>query len=63
MRFLIENLNWSGLMMDGGTERPEIGLHREMIHPDNVISLFESYGVQKKAGVFLEDTNYTVRAF
>jgi hypothetical protein len=57
-RFLRENHNWSGLMMDGGTERPEIGLHKEMIHPDNVVSLFEKYGVQKRFGVFSEDTDY-----
>jgi hypothetical protein len=57
-RFLRENYNWSGLMMDGGTEQPEIGLYREMVHPDNVVFLFEKYGVKKKFGVFSEDTNY-----
>jgi hypothetical protein len=53
-RFLRENHNWSGLMMDGGNERPEIGLYREMIHPDTIVFLFEKYGVQKKFGVFSE---------
>ena len=57
-RFLRENHNWSGLMMDGGNEQPEIGLYREMVHPDNVVFLFEKYGVQRKFGVFSEDTNY-----
>jgi hypothetical protein len=57
-RFLRENHNWSGLMMDGGNERPEIRLYREMIHPDTIVFLFEKYGVQKKFGVFSEDTDY-----
>jgi hypothetical protein len=57
-RYLREQHNWSGLMLDGGTDRPEIGLHQEMIHPDNIVSLFEKYGVQKKFGLFSEDTDY-----
>lgn len=57
-RFLRENHNWTGLMMDGGTERAEIGLHKEVMHPDNIVSLFEKYGVQKKLGLFSEDTDY-----
>jgi hypothetical protein len=57
-RFLREMRNWSGLMLDGGTERPEIGLYQEMIHPDNIVSLFEKYGVEKKFGLFSEDTDY-----
>jgi hypothetical protein len=57
-RFLREQHNWKGLMLDGGTDRPEIGLHKEMIHPDTIVSVFEKYGVQKNLGIFSEDTDY-----
>jgi hypothetical protein len=45
-------------MMDGGTQRPAIGLYQEMMHPDIIVSLFEKYGVQKNFGLFSEDTDY-----
>lgn len=58
-RFLREPpRNWTGVLLDGGYDRPEISLHQEMIHPDNIVSLFEKYSVQKQFGYFSEDTDY-----
>lgn len=57
-RYLREMQNWTGLMLDGGTDNAAIGLHQEMIHPDNIVSLFEKYNVQKDFGYFSEDTDY-----
>jgi hypothetical protein len=57
-RYLRQRLGWKGLMMDGGNNRPAIGLHREMMHPDNIVELFRKYGVEKDFGYLSEDTDY-----
>lgn len=44
-RFLRTQYNWTGLLMDGGHEDPKINLRREMIFKENIVSLFEKYGV------------------
>lgn len=58
-RFLRQLYNWTGLLMDGGFFKPTIGLQREMIHPDNVVALFEKYNVPKSFGLLSEDTDYS----
>lgn len=49
---------WSGLMMDGGYEDAAIGLRRESIHPNNVVSLLQKYQVPQDFGLLSEDTDY-----
>lgn len=46
-RRLREVCGWRGLLMDGGFERPEIGLHREFITRENIAALFAKYRVPK----------------
>jgi len=57
-RWLRQVHNWTGLLMDGGNTNSYINLRKEMIHPDNIVSLFERYMVPKKIGYLSEDTDY-----
>lgn len=45
---LHKHFGWTGLLLDGGHANASINLHREMITPYNVVSLFEKYGVPKE---------------
>jgi hypothetical protein len=42
---LHKHFGWTGLLLDGGHSNATINLHREMIYPDNIVSLFEKYDV------------------
>ena len=44
-RRLRELCGWRGLLMDGGFDRPEIGLHREFITRENIAGLLAKYKV------------------
>jgi hypothetical protein len=37
----------TGLAMDGANAYPEMGIYQEFITVDNIIELFEKYGVQR----------------
>lgn len=39
---------WTGLLLDGGRENPAINLHKEMITPANIVSLFDKYLVPRE---------------
>jgi hypothetical protein len=47
-RYLREKLGWSGVMLDGGFEDADIGLHKEFLDADNIVGLFEKYSVPTK---------------
>ena len=42
---LWKHFGWRGLLLDGGMENPAINLQKEMITPDNIVSLFDKYRV------------------
>jgi len=47
-RYLREEKNWTGLMMDGGFEDTSINLHNEFIYANNIVALFVKYGVPER---------------
>lgn len=49
--------------MDGGFENESIDLHREIIKVDNIVSLFEMYGVPKKSSNSNDDVNDSFDVF
>ena len=57
-RVLRDNHKWTGLLMDGGNENNAINLHKEMIHPDNIVDLFKKYDVPKEPDYLSEDTDF-----
>ena len=46
-RFLREQKNWTGLLMDGGHSNPAINLHKEFITASGICGLFEKYKVPR----------------
>jgi hypothetical protein len=54
----LRSIGWSGLMMDGSNENLEIGLHKEYITYDNIISLFNKYNVPKYFDLLSIDIDY-----
>lgn len=44
-RRLREACGWTGLLMDGGYDKPAINLHREFITRGNILNLFAKYNV------------------
>lgn len=44
-RNLRENHGFSGLMMDGSNNRPEINLQQELMYSHNIVQLFKKYSV------------------
>lgn len=48
-RVLREDLGWRGTLMDGSYKRPEIGLHREIVTPDNINALLSKYVLAPEA--------------
>jgi len=42
---LWKHMGWKGLLLDGVNENPAINLHKEHITPDNIVQLFDKYGV------------------
>ena len=57
-RYLREAKNWTGLLMDGGFENKARNLHKEMIYPSNIVSLFKKYKVPKKFDLLSVDTDF-----
>ncbi len=47
-RYLQKHKGWTGLLMDGGHENPEINLHREFITAENIEQLFKKYNVPEE---------------
>lgn len=45
---LLNVQGWKGLLLDGGNENAEINLHKAMITPDNIVSLFDKYHVPRE---------------
>jgi len=56
-RYLREVRGWKGLLMDGGYEDPTINLHKEIITPSNIVSLFSKYSVPRKFDLLSIDTD------
>ena len=59
-RYLREHQGWdvnNSLMMDGGYSNPDINLQQAIFWPDNIISLFEKFGVKKKFDFLSVDTD------
>ena len=54
-RVLREQLNYTGLMMDGGHENATRGLHKEFVTLDNVVGLFQKYAVPPSFDVLALD--------
>lgn len=57
-RYLRVKFEWTGLLMDGLYRDPSINLHKENIHFNNILSLFEKYKVPIEIDVLSEDTDY-----
>jgi len=58
--YLRESLGWdvkNSLLMDGGHERPEINLKKVIFWPDNIVDLFERFGVKKNFDFLSEDSD------
>jgi hypothetical protein len=56
-RYLQENGNWKGLRLDGGYDDSQRFLHKELITPDNIVSLFLKYSVPNKFDLLSVDTD------
>jgi len=59
-RNLRENHGWEvekSLLMDGSHHRPEINLQKVVFNRDNILSLFEKFGVPKKFDFLSEDSD------
>jgi len=59
-RHLRESLGWdvkNSLLMDGGHERGEINLKKVIFWPDNIVNLFERFGVKKNFDFLSEDSD------
>ncbi|CAD5946236.1 tetratricopeptide repeat protein [Planktothrix agardhii] len=57
-RNLRENCGWSGLLMDGGYEKKEIGLYQEFITAENINELFQKYKVPQEFDLLSIDIDY-----
>ena len=57
-RYLRENFDWHGLLMDGSHENLAINLHKEDITHSNILGLFEKYNVAENFDLLSEDTDY-----
>ena len=57
-RNLRENCGWSGLLMDGGYEKKEIGLYQEFITAENINELFRKYNVPQEFDLLSIDIDY-----
>jgi len=59
-RYLREKLGWdvkNSLLMDGGHEKDEINLKKVIFWPDNIVGLFERFGVKKNFDFLSEDSD------
>ena len=57
-KYLMEEFEWEGLLMDGGYENNSINLKQEFITAENIVSLFEKYNVPKKVDLLSTDIDY-----
>jgi len=57
-RILREKYRWKGLQMDGSNERTDIHLHKEYITKENVVELFQKYGVPPTIQVLCVDIDF-----
>lgn len=44
---LRQNYNWTGLLLDGKFDNPEINLHQHYLTAENIVDLFQKYSVPK----------------
>lgn len=58
MRYLREQHQWRGLMMDGGHENLEINLRKEFITAENINDLFVKYNVPTNLDLLSIDVDY-----
>jgi len=54
-RLLQERFQWSGLLLDGGFEKPEINLHKAFISEANIVDLFTQHSVPRTFGLLSVD--------
>ena len=47
-KLLLEE-GWTGLLLDGGRENTDINLHRVVLTPENIVSVFDEHGVPTEA--------------
>lgn len=57
-RIIRENYGWNGLHMDCCYENPSANLHKEYITRENIVALFEKYGVPAHIQVLSVDIDY-----
>lgn len=57
--YLIKNNRWKHLFIDGGNENLSINLHKHMLFPSNICSIFEQYNVPKNMGYLSIDVDST----
>lgn len=53
-RYLRAN-GWTGLVMDGGHENPDINLRKEYITPDNIVELLKKYSIKSDLDILSVD--------
>ena len=59
-RYLREVKGWdakSSLLMDGGFSDPDINLHQVIFWPNNIVGLFEKFGMKKEFDLLSVDTD------
>jgi hypothetical protein len=54
-REVMENSNYTGLLMDGSNSNPSINLHKEWIYSYNINQLFRKYEVPKQFDILSID--------
>ena len=54
-RVLREKYNFTGVMFDGGFENHSIGLYKEYVNANNILSLFKKYNISKNLDVLSID--------
>lgn len=58
-RYLRENKNWTGLLLDGGNGNDaKINLHQETINHETIVDVLSKYDVPVELDILSEDTDY-----
>lgn len=58
-RYLRENKNWTGLLLDGGNGNDaKINLHQETINHETIVDVLSKYEVPVELDILSEDTDY-----
>ena len=55
-RILRDLYGWTGHLLDGSLENPDIPLHKDFFTPSNIVSLLQKYEVSKHLDVLGENT-------